>query len=273
MTRLPRSVLAACALVLVFAAGCSSWIGLLAQPTPLGPDEIMARSLARLETAGTFHLEAKIGGSVKAGSLGSIAGGIPVGLLGNIKLDGATMTGDVNVANRAAHAVASFPSLFGMTAEVVLADGYTYTKISLLGDKFTKLKAPASLSPAGPGPSATLGFTDAVSQARSVLESSGTVATLAGRGTVDGLDAYHLAVTVPQDGIKRLLQDVSGAAAPGLDVQVAPFDYWVYLDTLRPARLELKASSATFGTIDLDLTLTGYDLPVQIAPPPASKVN
>jgi hypothetical protein len=273
LTRLPRSVLAVCALVLVFAAGCSSWIGLLAQPTPLGPDEILARSVARLETAATLHVEAKIGGSVKAGSLGSIAGGIPIGLLGNIKLDGATMTGDVDVANRAAHALASFPSLFGMTAEVVLADGYTYTKISLLGDKFTKSKAPASLSAAGTGPDATLGFIDAVGQVRSVLESSGTVATLVGRDTVDGLDAYHLAVTVPQDGLKRLFQEAGGASAAGLDVQVAPFDYWVYVDTLRPARLEAKASSATVGSIDLDMTLTGYDQPVKIAAPPANKVN
>jgi len=273
LTRLPRSVLAVCALVLVFAAGCSSWVGLLAQPTPLGPDEILARSLARLETAATFHVEAKIGGSVKAGSLGSIAGGIPIGLLGNIKLDGATMTGDVDVPNRAAHALASFPSLFGMTAEGVLADGYTYTKISLLGDKFTRSKAPASLSAAGTGPDATLGFIDAVGQVRSVLESSGTVATLVGRDTVDGLDAYHLAVTVPQDGLKRLFQDAGGAAAAGLDVQVAPFDYWVYVDTLRPARIEVKASSATIGSIDLDMTLTGYDQPVKIAAPPASKVN
>lgn len=273
MTRPARSVLAVCALVLVFAAGCSAWVGLLAQPTPIGPDEILARSLARLETGGTFHVEAKIGGSVRAGSLGSIAGGIPIGLLGDIKLDGATMTGDVDVANRAAHAVASFPSIFGMTAEVLLVDGYGYTKISLLGDKFTKSKAPASLSPAGAGPAATLAFGDAVDQVKSVLESSGTVATLIGRDTVDGLDAYHLGVTVPQDGLRRLLQDAGGAAATGLDVQITPFDYWVYVDTLRPARLELKATSATIGSIDLDVTLTGYDLPVNIAPPPANKVN
>lgn len=273
MTRLPRQASAFCALLLLLAAGCGDQLGTVAQPTPLGPDEILARSLARLSTAATFHVEARIGGSVKASSLGSLAGGLPIGLLDTIKLGGASMTGDVDVANRAARGLASFPSLFGMTAEIVLVDGYVYTKVSLLGGKFTKSKAPASLSAAGTGPAATLGFRDAVGQVRSVLESSGTVAILVGQDTVDGLDAYNLVVTVSEEGLKRLVQDVGGAAAAGLDVQIAPFDYWVYVDTLRPARLELKASSATIGSIDLDLAMTGYDLPVKIEAPPASKLN
>jgi hypothetical protein len=273
LTRLPRPALAFCALLLAFAAGCGGRVGTLAQPTPLGPDEILARSLARLETSASFHFAATVSGSVKAGSLGSLLGGIPIGLLGNLKLDGASMTGDVDVANRALRSSASFPALFGLTAEIVLVDGYAYTQVNLLGDRFTKSKAPASLPVASPGANASLGFRDTVSQIRSVLESSGTTATLTERGTVDGLDAYHLVVTVPAEGVNRLVQEAGGAAAAGLAFQIAPFDYWVYHDALQPARLELKASSATIGTIDLDLTLTGYDQPVKIVAPPASKVN
>lgn len=272
MARLSRPALAFSALLLVLAAGCGG-VGTLAQPTPLGPDAILARSLARLETATTFHVEAKLGGSVKAGSLGPLAGGLPIGLLGNIKLDGASMTGDVDLASRALRASGSFPTLFGLTPQVVLVDGYVYTKVNLLGGKFTKSKAPKSLQVPTAGPGATLGFRDAVSQIGSVLEASGTTATLVERGTVDGLDAYHLSLTVPQDVLNRLIREAGGAAAAGLAFQVAPFDYWVYLDTLQPARLKLKASSADIGSIDLDLTLTGYGLPVKIEAPPAGQVG
>ena len=273
MTGPPGPALALCSLLLVFAAGCSVWVGALARPTPLGPDEILARSLAGLETAATFHVEAQIGGSVKAGWLGSLAGGIPIGLLGSLKLDGASMSGDVDVANRAARGQASLPSLFGMTAEAVLVDGYVYTKVSLLGDKFTKSQAPASVQLASAGPYATLNLRDAVSQVKSVLESSGTTTSLVGQGLVDGLDAYHLSVTVPESGSNRLFHDVAGPAAAGITIQIGSFDYWVYQVTLRPARLTAHAVSADVGTIDLDLTLTRYGQPVQIAAPPAGQVN
>ena len=261
--------------MLLFAstAGCSGWVGALAEPTPLGPDEILARSIARLETSATFQVEATIGGSIKAGSLGSLAGGIPIGLLGTLKLDGASMTGDVDVAGRAVHLVASLPSLFGLTAEIVVVDGYAYTKVNLLGDKFTKSKAPASPAMASAGPYATLGFRDAVAQVKSILESYGTTAALVEVGKADGQDAYHLALTVPDAGLSRLLQEVGGAAAAGLAVKIAQVDYWVYVDTLRPARLVVKASAAAIGSVDLDLSLTGYDQPVKIAAPPADQVN
>ena len=274
MIRLPRSAAAICVLLFALAAGCSGWVGALAEPTPLGPDEILARSIARLETSATFHVEATIGGSIKAGSLGSLAGGIPIGLLGNLKLDGASITGDVDVADRAAHLTASFPSLFGARAEVVLVDGYGYTKVSLLGDKFTKSKAPALLAGQSAGANPTLNFRVAAGRVKEIFDAAGTSAVLLEPDSVDGQAAYHLSLAMSVAGLARLFQEAGvGAATAGLSIQLAQFDYWVFIDTLRPARFKLKASSDAVGSVDVDLSLTGYDRPVKITAPPAAQVN
>ncbi len=259
--------------LLLSLAGCSAGVGQLAQLGAIGPDAILAGSLARLETAAAFHVEATIGGAINAGSLSSLAGGLPIGLLGQLKLDGATATADVDVSNRAAGVSASLPSLFGATADVVLVDGAIYTRVNLLGDKFTKSSLPPWPLLAGAGSGATYGFTDALAQIKAILKISGTKATLEGRDIVAGRRAYRLTVAVPAAWIERIVEAAGGASAGRPDFQVAAIDYWVYVDTMQLARVRVAATSTAVGSVDLDMTLTAYDRPVVIAAPLADQVN
>ena len=238
------------------AAGCNNSSATPSPTAVTDPNEIVTQSFANLETATTLHVEGTIAGSVNINAIGALMGGLPIGLSGSIKLDGSTFSGDVDMANQALYVRAVFPSLFGLTAEVVVADGYVYFKSPMPGAKYSKTKLAAS-------------FSESLRELKSRMDAGGTTATLAGRDTIDGRDAYHLVLTVPTE----LLNQQMGAVASGLTATLAPVDYWVYVDTLQPARVRLKISSADLGNLDVSATLTKYGQPVSIQAPPQNQVE
>src|SRR5665811_2430994 len=94
-----------------------------------------------------------------------------------------------------------------------------------------------------------------------------------GRGQVDGRDAYHVSVSVPKDLINQQMGALGGGAASGISIDTATLDYWVYVDSLNPAKMELKASSATLGNLTVTVTLTKYNQPVTIKAPADSEIQ
>lgn len=271
MTRLRKPAQAICAVLFaIAAAGCGSGSA-TATPIP-DPMEIVTRSITGLATATTVHVDGTLSGSVNASALGALMGGSYGGLSGQIKVDGALLTGDADISKQALHISASFPSLFGISADMVVADGYLYSKVNAPGAKYQKTKVSASLLTASPAPDATFSFTDTLDQLKARLASAGVTATLAGRDSVDGRDAYHFVVTVPADVLNQGISAAGGAAASGADLTMDPVDYWVYVDTVQPAKLRIKASSATLGNISVTLTLTKYGQAVTIQVPPADQV-
>ena len=278
MTRFRRPVLAIGAVLFAISAtGCGGSSG-TPSPTPQprlsDPNEIVARSFARLESTTAFHVDGTLGGSINAGSLGQLTGGALAGMSGTIKVDGTLIAGDVDMTNQAFDMSLALPAtLFGITAEVILVGGYMYTNVNVLGSKYTKVKVPASVLMTSAAPSATLNFADVVRQLKSRLDSGGVTYVLAGLDTVGGRDAYHVVVNVPSALVGQEIAAIGGSAASGIALDLAPVDYWVYVNSLQPAKLELKASSSTLGNLDLALTLTKYDQPVQIKAPPDSQVQ
>jgi hypothetical protein len=254
-------------------AACGSPIGGLGRIPPLGPNDILAASLVRLEGASTLHVKASVGGSLNASALSSLAGGLPIGLLGKLKLDGSSITGDVDVSRRAAHLSASFPVLFGAKAEVIVVDGSVYTRVSLLGDNYTKSTLPSSPFLATPAPGATFGQAEALASVRAALAVSGATATLLGTDSVEGRPAYHLTLDVPASGLTTVLGLIGGGSAGGAGIEIGSIGYWVYVDTLQPARLTAAGSSAALGDLNIDATIDGYGQPVTIAAPAPGQVN
>ena len=89
---------------------------------------------------------------------------------------------------------------------------------------------------------------------------------------VGGRDAYHVTVSVPTSYINQQLTAL-GSTTGGATLDSASLDYWVYTDSLYPAKAEIKAASATIGSIDVTVTLTKYNEPVTITAPPASEIQ
>ena len=264
-----RSSLAFSGFLLAIAVvGCGS-----STPTLTDPNEIVMRSITRLATSTTLHVEGTLNGSANASALSALTGGALAGLSGTIRVDRATVSGDIDIQKRAFHVLASMPTLFGLSADIIQVDGYRYTKISLAGtNKYTK--SPASTLPfASAAPSATLDISSTVASLKSSLEAAGAKATLIGRNQVDGRDAYHVSVSVPKDLINQQMGALGSGAASGISIDAATLDYWVYVDSLNPAKIELKASSATVGNLTVTLTLTKYDQPATIKAPADSEIQ
>ena len=266
------SLLVLSVLLASVVAGCGSPVGGLGRIPPLGPNDILAASLVRLAAASSLRVKASVGGSLNASALSSLAGGLPVGLLGKLKLDGSSVTGEVDIRRRAAHLAASFPVLFGTTADVIVVDGRSYTKVSLLGDKYRKSTLPSWTYSAVPAPGPTFGQTEAMASVLAGLSISGATVTLLGTDSVEGRPAYHLTLDLPAAGLTTIMGLFGGGAgSPGLEV--GQIGYWVYVDTMQPARMTVSGSAAAFGDLNVDATIDGYGVPVIISAPPAGQVS
>lgn len=276
MVRLSRHTAVVVGLLIAFSlAGCGSGPASPAVSLLSDPSAIVTRSFQRLEATTALHFEGSISGSVDAASVGSLLGGGSLGLSGKIKLDGSSFSGDLDLGKAAAHVSASFPSLFGAAADAILVDGTLYTKITTpvgpANPLYTKSKPQASLLPSlAPGNSVV---SDLLKQLEPQVDAAAASAILLTPGSVDGRAAYHLLVTVPPDVVHQVLGLAGGAFANDLSIQVAPVDYWVYTDTLAPAGLQFRVTSATLGSLSVALTLTRYDQPVSIAAPPDGQVG
>jgi LppX_LprAFG lipoprotein len=258
-------------LIAIVAAGCG---GAAATPVPSGisdPHTIVSKSLVNLEAATSFHFTGTLDGTMNASALGALMGGGSIGLEGTLKVDGSTMAGDVDMTKGAAKGTATFPRLFGVSAEMVLVDGNTYVRLST-SNKFSKYNASGPVFAASPSPGANLNFADEIKGVVGRLESGGVSYVLNGRDTVDGRDVYHIVATVPDSLLNQEISSAGGAVASGVGVTLAPVDYWVYVDTLQPASIRVKVGSATLGNMDLRLILTRYGQPVSIQAPAAGDI-
>jgi hypothetical protein len=261
-----------CAIFLAaIAAGCGG------TPSPAAtlsdPNEIVTRSISGFQSVQTVHVAATLDGSVNAAALGSLSGGSISGLTGAIKLNGSSLSGDVDIPNRAAHLTATVPNLLGLTLDYILVDGYLYGKVSLGADKYTRTRVSTILPAASGEPSASLDMAGAFGTFKATLDQAGVKATLAGRDKVDGRDSYHIDIKVPNDKANQALSSIGSSALAGLSVDSLSIGYWVYVDTLQPARTQVSASSASLGHLDVTVTLTRYDLPVTVTAPPDSQVQ
>jgi hypothetical protein len=270
------------------AAGVSSAPGGSATLNPNDPSSIISQVISGGTAVKSFHLEITASGTIKAAAL-SGAGGGSSALSGDMKLDGTSITGDVDVANQAAHLAVSVPLSTGgqtipVTADVILKDSTLYYKASLLGPKYTKTDLGAlagsltggTVSVPTPGASELSGIQDQITQIRTALDQSGAKATLVGVEQIGGKDAYHINISVPLDLINsEIAAAAAGAsAAPaGMKIDSASVDFWVYKDSNLPAKFEIKGASSAIGNLDLTVTVTNYDQPVTIAAPAASEIQ
>lgn len=256
------------ALFAVAVVGCSG----SSTPKLTDPSEIVTRSATGIAAVKTVHFEAAVNGTIKMSGLGSAGSGL--GLSGSIKLDGTTATGDVDIQKQAVHITAAVPALFGFSAEIIQVDGFQYMKSSLGGDKFSKSKATdlGAIAPSA-APSASLDISGAVASFKAELDKAGAKSTLVGTEKVDGKDAYHVSITVPKDYLNQQISAMGGSAASGLSISSITIDYWVYVDSLYPAKLAATLGSDTIGTLTVTVTLTKYNDSVTIQAPPADQVS
>jgi hypothetical protein len=256
---------AALAFGVVGCGGSSATAVPTPSPTPLtDPNEIITQSAESLATVHTLHVEMAISGSFKLNGLGGLAGGLIFGSA--VKLDGTTVSGDVELPRQAYHMTLSVPVLFGVSAEVIGVDGWQYTKSTLTGGSFSR-SAVASLPIPVPSAGASMDLSGAVNDLRNTLLEPGVKATLRGRDEVEGRPTYRLSVVVPKDLMNAQLAALGGTAAAAYSVETSTIEYWVYVDTLTPAKAVVEVASPSIGNVHVSAILSRYDQPVTIAAP------
>ena len=251
---------------------------------PTDPSSIVTQALSSGQATTSFHLKLEVSGTIKAAALSSAAGGSTGSLLtGDMKLDGTTIEGDVDVANQATHLavnVAPMAALgnVALTGDVIVKDSVLYYKVSMLGPKYTKsdlgsLTSGLPVAVPTAGPSALAGMSDQIASIRKQLDDAGAKATLVGVDNIGGKDADHISITVPLDKLNSEIATAASSAAPGMKIDSATADVWIYKDNYQLAKIQIAGASSSFGNLGITITITNYGAPVTITAPAASDIQ
>jgi hypothetical protein len=268
--RFLKPILAAGAIIGLVAAGCGGSSGTPTPPPISDPYEIISRSLDEVQKSTSLHVRATVDGNLDLSGLSEMTGG----LSGKINLSGTYLEGDIDVTNQALDFKFGVPALLAISGRMIVVDGYSYTQISLQGDKYTKSEAGDNLPVDLPSPGASAGgaIADAVEEIKKQLDETGYEATLEGDAKVDGRDCYHISITIPAEKLNEIVGE-AGAAAPSVTIEDSQLDYYVYKDNLRPARIAASGKAESTGQVSLDVTITRYDKKVSIKAPDPSQIE
>jgi hypothetical protein len=242
----------------IVVGACSS--GAPAAPALTDPKEILTKSVTSLKDVKSFHMKADVGGEVKVDLTGQGGAG------GALNLQGTTAEGDVDIANKKAKIAFAAPALFGVTGEIIQIANDTYTKVSLLGDKYTKTTSEAD------DPAAAAGDpVKAIQELTDFLNKPGVAPTKLADEKCGDKDCYHVQLTLTPE----MLGDVSGAipGASGAPEANGTIDLWVQKDNLRPAKMTLGMDLEEMGNVDVTVAFSNYDGAVTVDAPPADQVQ
>jgi hypothetical protein len=268
--RFLKPMLAAGAIVGLVAAGCGGSSGTPTPPPISDPNEIITRSLEELTKSTSMHVRITVDGELDLSGLGDSAGG----LAGKINLSGTYVEGDIDITNEALDFKFGVPALLALSGRIIVVDGYSYTQISLQGDKYTKSEAGDNLPVDLPSPEASASGEIAaqIEELKKQLDEAGIEATLEGDAKVDGKDCYHISIKIPAEKLSELMGEVDSTAA-GVQIEDAQFDYYVYKESLRPAKISASGKAAGTGQASFELIVTKYDQSVDIKAPDPSQIQ
>jgi len=263
---------------------------------------LLTQALSSSSSIKSFHIKLTVGGTIKGAALASADSSGMLGT-GDLKLDGTSVEGDVDLAKSAAHITFGLPALsqlggMAITGDLIMADQTLYVKSALLGGaKYMKLPLsglssltsslplPSDLPVAVPstGTSGLSGMTSQLGDLQKQIADAGGKAEVVGTDSIGGADATHVKVTVPVAWIDQQLAAAEAAATPAADATPDPLagakldsagvDFWVYKDNNQLAQMHITGASSMIGNLDVMLTLTNYDKAVSISAPAASDVT
>ncbi len=240
----------------VALGACSS-----APPTtpPLtDPKEILTKTVGTLKDVKSFHMHADVSGTIKMDLSGS-------GNPGALDLKGTTADADIDIPNKKAHISFGAPALLGVTGDLIVIDKVTYTKVSLLGPKYTKSESTGSGDPS----SVASDPQKTIDELNQFLNQPGVAPTKQADEKCGDKDCYHVSLNLTSDQLSGVTSGL-GSAAPSASGTV---DVWVQKGDLRPAKVTISANAGDQGTIAVTLTLSNYDAAVTINAPADADVE
>jgi hypothetical protein len=260
------------ATLVLAACGGSSASPAFTGPLLSDPDQIVARSLSALNDARTFHLDGQLTGTLNADLTGS-------GTTSAIDLKGTSLAADADVPNQRATLSIKVPALFALTVDYIQIGPDTYSRNSLDGSTWThtsQADTSASGSSLAPGssasPAASIGpapSLDLVGQLTAALDSLPNPPTKGADVPCGSKTCYSVSIEAPlsSGGTDPLGLPLPSAATANVSIQLD-----IERDTFRPVQAMVVIDAGTSGTFTLALTLSKFDEPVTISPPPSDQV-
>ncbi len=229
------------------------------------PKEIITQGLDKTGDLTSFHLSVAVTGSITETKSGT-----------SIALDGTTFEGDVATSGSVSLTFA-VPTLLGLKGDVLVVDKKDlYVKSTLTGAKWSHQALPVP-SPGASGASASSG-TDPkafIAKLKEFLAKDGVVTKKLDDVTCGDRKCYHVQVTIPSSVMASMSSaspmpslnpaDIFGDALV-LDLQFDRENLWL-------TSVSTSVSSTKLGTINLTITLSAFDKPVTVTPPPADQVQ
>ena len=270
-----RRLLPLLAIIAIVLTACGGGTATPAGAVLTDPRLILASTIGAIQQVKSVHLHIAVSGSFNLGlltSLGSQATPAPGASPTLLDLAGTTIDGDFDLTNHAVQASASVPTMFGLSANLVVSGGTGYIKTSLTGSKYSKLDL-AAVSSSLPMPSLGPGASpDAAAASAQIAQLEADLAklappTLLADETIGGQDSYHVQEQLTSADIGQAGQVLGGRTA-NLTV-----DLWTRKSDLRPSRVVLVIDMASDGRLTLTIDPTNYDAPLTIAAPTADQVS
>jgi hypothetical protein len=248
------SILATLSLVV---AACSNNA---AAPALTDPNEILAKTVESMKGVTTVQVIGSLTGSLEMAELG-----------GELDLSTTTIAGTFDIPNQKGKLVIDAPSLLGTKLEALVVDGFAYVKVTgplagflgVEGGKYMKQAIPEDTGEAVSDPSQVA---EEVDKARDNLDELPAPEKLADEKCGDQ-DCYHIRITADAADLQSLSPE-AGAVEEG----TATIDIWSRKSDLRPAKIQVSVTSPETGTIGATFDFK-YDVPVDVAAPPADQVT
>jgi hypothetical protein len=251
---MPRRALALPTLLVVVAIAVGACGG--STPALSDPGEILTKAVETLQKAKSFHVEASLDGTATLDLTGT-------GQSSELALSGTSAGGDFDLANGNASIDLAVPALLGLTAEVIVVDGVTYTKSSLTGEKFQKGTAsdPGLPVDAADPQQALKDLADWL--ARPEVDPKKLDDASCGSKT-----CYQVQIDLGADDLKALIPEAADMTDGSVVLTVL-----VEKDTLRPVSVAVVVAAADLGELTLSLSMSKWDEALSITAPPADQVE
>lgn len=248
-------LLALLAVVAVIASACGTATTELSDPK-----EIVTKAVEKLQAAKSLHLVVTVDGELSLDLFGS-------GSAAPVSLTGTKIEGDIDITNQAVSLELAVPALLGLTGEIIVTDGFSYTKTSLTGEKYQK----SAVEDALPDPAATDGM---IAELRAFLDRPEVDPKKGADVDCDGKKCYSVTIELTAEEIAAF---ASGApdALPSLPVETGAVTITLTVDK---ASLRFSAVTATVavedsGSLTLAIGLSKWDEAVSISAPPADQIG
>jgi len=243
-------------IVVLTLAACNSTP---AAPALTDPNEILTKSLTAMGEVKSFHLELAVTGTINADLMGT---GSPA----SITLDATSADADVDVANKRARANFVLTAPFTVTGELIQVGNTSYTKVSVMGDKYTKSESEPDDLPVDTDPA------EALTKLGEFLDRPEIAPVKTDDARCGDKDCYVVEIDLTAAEIAAMAGslpeqlDALGDGAFKLEIAVQK-------DTLRLGRLVVGLAGGDAGSLQLTVDFSRYDEAFTIDAPPADQVQ